>query len=61
MKEPVDRGKRQEKKMNIKSSCSAELYLQGKKTRNFQRKLNFALIDMIKQLYSSNATNTFFS
>jgi len=30
-----------------------------KKNQNFQRKLNFALIDMIKQLYSSNVTNAF--
>lgn len=61
MEAPVAREAKDRKKMNIKSSCSAELYLQGKKTQNFQRKLNFALIGMIKQLYSSNATNTFFS
>lgn len=35
--------------------------LTGKKNENFQRKLNFALIDVIKQLYSSNVTNAFFS
>lgn len=46
-------------KMNIKSSCGVELHSQRKKNQDFQRKLNFALIDMIKQLYSSNVTNAF--
>lgn len=32
-----------------------------RKPHNFQRKLNFALLPMIKQLHSSNVTNMFLS
>lgn len=33
----------------------------SEQTQNFQRKLNFALISVIKQLHSSNVTNRFLS
>lgn len=33
----------------------------SEKSQNFQRKLNLAVINMIKQLHSSNVTNTFLS